>query len=162
MAFGAEGRQVALVTEKAGKCLLRIARAGQAEQTIPVSVGDEKLALGGLCFSAKGDRVFASLGRQSGTNVSFGLVEIPLDGRPAQRTDLFPGPNKADLDSVLYLQPALSHDGKTMAMASTYLFGEPGATGASGCALFLVDLSRTPHKVSQVPVALPQMNHPFK
>jgi len=166
LAFSADGRQVAMVSDNDDPCLLRIARSGQAEQSILLSAGDERLQLGGLCFSPRGDLVFASFARETKTetNVTFGVLTVPLDGRPARRTLLFTGPEKADRDSVVYLQPGLSHDGKTLALASTYLFGDPDQhmRNPSDCALYLVDVSKTPHRVRKVTLPLPRPDHPFK
>ena len=77
---------------------------------------------------------------------------------------LFTGPEKMDNDLAMYLQFGLSHDGNSVALCSTYLFGEvkEGQKTESGCALYLIDVSKAPHVVSKVPLALPKEDHPFK
>ena len=166
LAFSGDGKQVALVSEQGGKCQILLVRAGQAERTIPVATKGESLAIGGLCFSAKGDKLFASFlrGAEGETNQTCGLLGIPLEGGPAQRTVLFTLRKNMDNDMAMYLQPGVSRDGKTVAMCSTFLFAEAqaGQTTDPGCALFLIDVSKTPHVVSKVPLALPKEGHSFK
>jgi len=166
LAISADGQQVALVSEQGDKCQVLLARAGQAERTIPVAAKDEILELGGLCFSAKGDKLFASFlrGAKAETNITCGLLDIPIDGGPAQRTVLFSGMKKMDDHSAMYLQPGLSRDGKTVAICTTYVFTEveEGKKTEPGCALFLIDVSQTPHVVRKVPLPLPKEEDPFK
>lgn len=164
VAISADGRRLAWLHRTGHLRTLRVARSGAATQAIPVGSTTEDLSIGGLCFSEKGDRVFGSFARKTGAEApcSYGLLEIPLDGQPVQSIRLFDGPPKGDTDAVLYLQPALSHDGKTLAVCNTYVAGDPdGAPGAaSRTALFLVDLTRQPRVVREVALPLPKATHP--
>ena len=161
-AFSADGRQVALVSDKG---TLRLARAGQPEQIIPLAAGEERINLSCPCFSPRGDTLYAAFALETNiqTNLTFGIVSVPLDGRPAQRTMLFTGPEAADRDCVVYLQPGLSNDGKTLAISSSYLFGDPATEGQKqkDCALFLIDVSKTPHRVRKIALPLPKADHSF-
>ena len=52
-------------------------------------------------------------------------------------------------------QAAISHDGKTAAIASTYLACSEKEFKAADCALFIVDLSNPKWKVTKVPIPMP-------
>jgi hypothetical protein len=97
---------------------------------------------------------------EAATNVSFGLLEIPLNGGSARRTMLLSGVGKRDDDSVLYFQIGLSNDGKTAAVASTYLAGDDEEFKADDCALFLIDLADPQRKVTKVRIPLPPKPKP--
>jgi hypothetical protein len=56
---------------------------------------------------------------------------------------------------VFYFQAAISHDGKTAAVSSTYLACTEKEFKPADCALFLVDLSDAKWKVTKVPIPLP-------
>jgi len=165
VAFSPAGPVVAIAGDKDGRAALTLIRAGAAPQTLSVSGEAETLALGGLSFSHKGDAVLAAYVRTaaSETNTSVGVVEIPLDGQPPKRIQLFTGPANLDSDLALYLQPAVSHDGRTLALVNTYLCAEPAADGEAQmpCALFLVELDKSPRGIRQIPLPAPRPDHPF-
>jgi hypothetical protein len=83
--------------------------------------------------------------------MSYGLMEIPFsDAPPRELTLINDAPVEDDNSSAYYFQTAISHDGKTAAIASTYLDCKPADR-----ALFLVDLSDPQWKVTKVPIPTP-------
>lgn len=89
------------------------------------------------------------------TNPSLGIIEVPLQGGELLRTTLIPRMKGGDLERVLYFQPSVSHDGKTLAVASTYVAAGDDQMASEDCALFLVDLTGPQRKVTRVPVPRP-------
>jgi hypothetical protein len=109
-------------------------------------------------FFPKGDKLWASFQKgtkDNGTNVfSFGIIEIPLSDAPVREITLIKGLRTKEQDLGFYFQAAMSHDGKTAAVASTYLACLEEFK-PEDCALFLVDLSDPNRKVTKVPITMP-------
>ena len=162
-AFDPRGQQLAFFSSDTPPALL-VARSGSPLRSIPLIFANDQVELGGLCFSGKGDRVFAAYLSPDPTtnNATCGLLEIPLDASPLSRTPLFQRPGRSDKGDILYLQPELSHDGKTVALCNTYFYANPRASDTNSAVLFLVDVSRHPARVSRFPLPLPSSDHPFK
>lgn len=89
------------------------------------------------------------------TNVVLGIIEVPLQGGELRRLTLVPRMRGGELERVLYFQPSVSHDGKTLAVASTYVAAGDAQVASEDCALFLVDLADPQRKVTRVPVPRP-------
>ena len=85
-------------------------------------------------------------------------MEIPLNDAPVRRTVLIKTTGLKDDSAALYFQAGFSHDGKTAALASTYLTCDNKDFKPEDCALFLVDLSDANRKVTKVPIPLPVKN----
>ena len=156
IAFSRDAKRFAYCCEEKSLWVAHILESGKEEKLLPISGSATDLALGNLQFSPKGDILYASFmdfgpGR---TNASFGFIEIPINGGPAKQTSLITGAGKHDEGSCLYFQFDVSHDGRTLTVASTYLAYDPPLK-ADDCALFLVDLAVSPHKVTKVPIPLP-------
>lgn len=166
LAFSPDGRR--LVTAQAGeKARLSLLQGGKAPQTILLPAEDgEELEVGGICFAPRQDTVHVSyLSKRAGqTNVSLGVFTVPLDNKPIVRTPIVPALGKVDGKAARYFQPASSHDGKMLALTTTYFFGEKEAMHlyAKECALFLVDLTKKPHQVKRVPLAVPKADKQSK
>lgn len=157
IAFGRDGRQVAFLRKEQGAFSLRLLAVGQPPRTIPLATQKKETFLGSLALSPKGDVAYVSFAERmkTETNCSLGFMEIPLDGRPAQRTALFTRQGKTDEDMVRYLQLGLSHDGRLLAVSSTYLSvddDEPSRQ-ANECGLFLADLTQKPPRITKVPLS---------
>ncbi len=155
VAFSEDGKQIAWVSEKGGTTGVRLVRAGQAVRALPLSARVEVTSLGNLCFSRKQDLLYASFaGRNKGdARLSLGVLEIPLDGRPTQHTFVLEGTDNMETEPAVYFQINLSHDGQTLAASSTYLLGDKDKPmiKLSDYGLFLIDVSKWPHKVTRVP-----------
>jgi hypothetical protein len=108
-------------------------------------------------FLAGGDCIWATCAKTlAGTNItSFGLVELPLNEKPIVDTTLVGAASRKESKAATYFQGSVSHDGKTLAVASTYLAFMDANLSADDCALFLVDLSHADRRVTRVPVAIP-------
>jgi len=89
------------------------------------------------------------------TNAALGIIEVPLQGGELRRLTLVPRMRGGELERVLYFQPSVSHDGKTLAVASTYVAAGDAQIAWEDCALFLVDLADPQRKVTRVPVPRP-------
>jgi hypothetical protein len=156
--FSPEAKQLALLRYESNSFRLTLHQPGQAGRRVAVQAPIDQLKVGNLCFSAKGDMLYGSFGGclAGETNFSLGILEIPLDGQPARPTVVIAGLKKCDQEMVRYFELALSHDGKTLAAATTYMCGEDSPLRPTDCALFLVDVSKRPHRISKV--SLPTMN----
>ena len=153
---GPGNRLVFVEKAEAGPRLVVLER-GKPEWTRPLSTPGGHLELGNLVISRGGDLLLASFRRtKEGSSVSaFGLIEIPLREGSARETVLIPACKVADESAAAYFQFGVSHDGKTAAVASTYLACVSQEFKGEDCALFLVDLSGPNRKVTKVPIALP-------
>jgi predicted acyl esterase len=85
-----------------------------------------------------------------------GVLEIPADGGAGRQIPLFRVTGKEDSD-VSTLQVDVSHDGKTLAAASTYLQRSSGSKAQQrlkpeDVALYFIDLSRPDRKITKVPI----------
>ena len=167
LAFSPDGRRIATIIKRGEKKVLSILQAGKEARTIPLPGGDEAdFEDGGLCFSPTQDVVFVSYQNvKSGeTKASLGVLTVPLDGKPIERTVLVPAIGGTNSNNAPFFQATPSHDGMTLAVATSYFFGDPEKTqgSAKDCALFLIDVTTRPHKITRVPLALPKKDKPFK
>ena len=89
------------------------------------------------------------------TNATLGIIEVSLEGGELRRTTLVHRVKGGELERVAYFQPSVSHDGKTLAVASTYVAAGDDQMAPEDCALFLVDLTDPQRKVTRVPVPRP-------
>jgi hypothetical protein len=112
--------------------------------------------------AANGKAVRASFQQANGTNsMAYGLMEIPFSEAPTRELVLIKDAPVDDESSGYYFQLAVSHDGKTAALASTYLACTDKGFKAADCALFLVDLSDPNWKVTKVPIPMPAKRPDF-
>jgi hypothetical protein len=87
--------------------------------------------------------------------MSYGLMEIPFSDGPTREIVLIKGAPVDDEILAFYFQMAVSHDGKTAAVASTYLACTDKGFNPADCALFLVEMSEPDWKVTKVPIPVP-------
>jgi hypothetical protein len=156
-AYDKEGNTVAFPEHVGGAERLVVLRQGKPIFTRSLGAAGEELAFGNAGFSFKGDALWATFQKKlKGTNqVAYGLVEIPLSDAPLRETILIPAAEASDDASTFYFQAAVSHDGKTAAIATTYLACASKEFKPEDCALFFVDLSDPNRKVTKVPLPLP-------
>ena len=162
VAVSRDGKKLALLPREKSNPVLRLVSAPGTERTLPLGLGDEKVAFGNACFSAQGDILYAAFASEQNTNtLSLGFMAIPLDGKPLRRSVLVSDVGPADKDAVLYFQVDLSHDGKTLAACSSIqAMFEKSTLKPQDCALFLVDVSRPEGKVEKIPVPFPRKAKP--
>jgi hypothetical protein len=158
LAYDHSGKRLALVEEVEERPQLVVLENGKTTFTRRLGGPGQVFRFGSGMLSPKGNEVIVSYQRltQNETNVVYGLMEIPLSEAPVRETILIRRAANQDEMNVLYFQGAVSHDGKTAAVASTYLVCADTSLGADDCALFLVDLTDANRKVTKIPIALPR------
>jgi hypothetical protein len=139
-----------------GRPELVVWREGKVAFSRSVDMHSESVIFGNAALAASGKAVWATYERKVGTNAtSLGLIEIPFgEERPRDVTLIEQAPAEM-AGGVFYMQAAISHDGKTAAVASTYLGAGEKGIKPEDCALFFVDLSDPKLKVSKVPIPVP-------
>jgi len=154
-----DGRRMAFLTEKDKESAVVVYRGDRLEKSLQLGDGEPRLKLGYVQWSPDGQTLYAPYRHQAAnaTNVSFGVLEMPLNGRPMRRVPVLAGLGDGDESDILFFQIGLSHDGKTIAVASTYLMGdEKPHLRPEDYALFLVDLSSPKRPILRVRLPLPQ------
>jgi hypothetical protein len=135
---------------------LLVLRDGQPIFARSLDTRGQQRNFGNAILAANGKGLWATFQQTKGTNtMSYGLMEIPFSDAPPRELVLI---NEAPVEgepSVFYFQAAISHDGKTAAVSSTYLACTEKEFKPADCALFLVDLSDAKWKVTKVPIPLP-------
>ncbi len=146
-ALGYDEEKVEVVFIENGVEKSRVAVCGEAE----------KVSLGAFAISPISRTAYAPYFREheGRTNVSVGIVEFPFPRGEPRRTVLIERMEEPDDGEALYFQPSVSHDGKTLAIASTYLVAGDQQTKKDDCALFLIDLTDAERKVTRVPIEQP-------
>jgi hypothetical protein len=156
--LGRDGGRMAFLSEKGGETAVLVYRGAKLEKTLRLGGGESRLKLGHVQWSPDGQTLYAAYWRQavSATNCSFGVLEMPLNDRPMRHIPVLEGLGNGDDSDIVFFQIGLSHDGKTIAVASTYLTGdEKLEMRPEDCALFLVDLSSPKRPVLRVRLPLP-------
>jgi hypothetical protein len=151
-----DGSRVVLVCRDSETNSIVVYRGKELEKRVSWGPKAERVFLGNLEWGPDEQRVYTVYARELKADeplMELGLADIPLNGGPPQRVPLC---QVADKQAPLaYFQFALSPDGKTAAVASTYLAQEESFKPAD-CALFLVDLGSPEHKVNKIPIAVPE------
>jgi len=158
VAISRDGQRLAFTDTEEGKPVCRVLQNGKLFKTLPLLGENSELVFGNAQFSPSGAMLYASFmdAGAGGTNGSGGVIEIPLDGGALRRNTLISGLGEVDNDFALYFQLDLAKDGKTLAIASTYLAYEEGhKLKPANCALFLLNLADPQRAVTRVPVPLP-------
>lgn len=162
-AVSRDGSRVALLCNRSGENLLRIYEGRELSKTVPAKVGTNAVQIGNFVFSPDGSTLYAACSRrppqtkEAGVAQQCGILELPLTGTPAREIPLFPLQEEWDKEEPVFLfQLDLSHDGKTLAVCSTYLVvEEPARLKTEDLALYLVDLTHPDRKVTKVPIPPP-------
>ncbi len=165
LAVSRDGKRLAFADTENDKQVCRVLQNGKPFKTVPLPESEEKLSFGNAQFAPDGEMVYISfLDRGTGgTNASFGVFELPLNGGALRRNTLIQGCGIKDDTFVLYFQLDVSNDGRTLAVASTYLAyendgGSRQLKKPEDCALFLLNLADPQRKVTRVPVPLPPLD----
>lgn len=156
--FSPKTGQIIFVSEDKEKGLtLKVFKGGTVKFSRDLKVDDKKLGVGPfLDLTPDGETVLAVYGAlpRGQTNCEYGLLEIPLSKAPLRLTPLFHADTNEDI-GLLFAQPSLSHDGKTWAIATSYLYRQNKSLTPEDSALFLVDLSKAKRPVTKVPIPVP-------
>lgn len=158
LAISRDGKRLAFIDPSDGKSVCRVLQGGKLLKTLPLPGNESDMAFGNAQFAPGGDVLYASFmdGGVGETNASFGVLELPLDGGTFRRHTLVSGLGKVDDSAALYFQLDVSKDGKTLAIASTYLaYEDTHKLKPADCALFLLNLADPQRAVTRVPVPLP-------
>jgi hypothetical protein len=159
-AYDPRGLAVAFVQKTGDASRLVALRQGKPPFERPLGVPGEKWIFGNGGFFPAGDKVWATCQKPSGTNsVACSLIEIPLSDAPVRETILIPDIGSGSEESAAYFQASLSHDGKTAAVASTFLACALDDFKPQDCALFLIDLGSPDRKVTRIAIPF-TANHP--
>jgi len=162
IAYDKAGRVLAILGSGAETNELVVLRDGQPIFKRSLDARGQKRCFGNAIFAANGKALRATFRQAKGTNtVCYGLMEIPFSDAPPRELTLINSAPKGDEPAVYYFQAAISHDGKTAAIASTYLACTEEEFKPADCALFLVDLSDPKWKVTKVPVPMPAKRPDF-
>ena len=162
-AFDPNLRQVIFVTEEPTNRTLKVMNEkGLAfSRTLACESTNATLEKLGpwLLTGPKNDRVWTCYLRKETdakeNDAEFGLVEIPLNRDPLRRIALFR--IKKESEVMGFVQPTLSHDGQTIALASICLvLDDEPLIKTEDCALYLVEVGQAEPKITKVPIALPQ------
>jgi Tol biopolymer transport system component len=157
-AFNPTDGRIALVITESNQPALQIIKDGQIEFSRPLNHSADKLVVGPfLDFTPDRKGVVSAYCAQADgqTNAEYGLIEIPLNQKPLRFTPLFHARKSSDDTDLLFAQPSLSHDGKTWAIATTYLYLQSESLAPADCALFLVNLTKAGRPVTKIPIPVP-------
>jgi hypothetical protein len=156
-AVSRDGARVALAGEKDSVPEILVFERNQLRNTIPIGSKADDMKLGFFQWSRDGATLYGVFRTKvAETEYQLGVLEIPAAGGTARRIPLFRVTGKEDSD-VMTLQVDVSHDGKTLAAASTYLqrssaSKEQRRLKPEDVALYFIDLSRPDRKITKVPI----------
>jgi hypothetical protein len=156
-AFDPATRRVAYVSDENDSPELQIQKDGQFVLTRPLARGEGKLVSGPfLDFTPDGKSVVTAyrFKPEEQTNAEYGLLEIPLDTGALRWTPLFHA-KPGDKEELLYAQASLSHDGKTWAIATSYLYLINESLRPEDCALYIVEVGQAKPKINKVFITPP-------
>jgi hypothetical protein len=158
LAYDSEGKRLAFGDEgEAGAARFVLLENGVEVFSRPFT-NHTKVSFGSAVLSPRGDLLLASY-RQAvaGTNrADFGLMEIPLNKGPIRQTPIVSNLESKEDMSAFYWQLGLSHDGSTVALASTWISAAGDKPDPEKCGLYFVDLKSPSRKVTRVPVPIPK------
>ena len=158
LAVSRDGKRIAFADTENDKQVCRVLQTGKPFKTVPLPESAKKLSFGNAQFAPSGEVLYVSFmdPGAGGTNGSFGVFEIPLNGGALRRITLIQGLASIDDSFALYFQLDVSNDGKTLAIASTYLaYEKDGELKPADCALFLVNLADPQRAITRMPIPLP-------
>jgi hypothetical protein len=156
-AVSRDGARVALAGEKDDVPQILVFEGNQLRNTIPIGGKADEINVGYFQWSRDGSTLYGVFRTKvADSEYQLGVLEIPAAGGAARRIPLFRVTGKEDSD-VMTLQVDVSHDGKTLAAASTYLQPSSGSKAQprlkpEDVALYFIDLSRPDRKVTKVPI----------
>jgi hypothetical protein len=156
-AVSRDGARVALAGEKDNVPQILVFERNQLRNTIPIGGKADDMKLGFFQWSRDGSTLYGVFrAKVAETEYQLGVLEVPVAGGAARRIPLFRVTGKEDSD-MFTLQVDVSHDGKTLAAASTYLqrssdSKEQRRLKPEDVALYFIDLSRPDRTITKVPI----------
>jgi hypothetical protein len=156
-AVSRDGARVAIAGGKDDEQQILVFEGNQLRNSIPIGGKTDEMRLGFFQWSHDGATLYGVFRTKvAETEYQLGVLEIPASGGAARRIPLFRVTAKEDSD-MSTLQVDVSHDGKTIAAASTYLQTSSGAKAQrrlkpEDLALYFIDLSRPDRKITKVPI----------
>jgi hypothetical protein len=156
-AVSRDGARVAIAGGKDDEQQILVFEGNQLRNSIPIGGKTDEMRLGFFQWSHDGATLYGVFRTKvAETEYQLGVLEIPASGGAARRIPLFRVTGKEDSD-MSTLQVDVSHDGKTIAAASTYLQTSSGAKAQrrlkpEDLALYFIDLSRPDRKITKVPI----------
>ena len=157
-AVSRDGARVAIAGGKDDEQQILVFEGNQLRNTIPIGGKTDDMRLGFFQWSRDGATLYGVFRTKvADSEYQLGVLEIPASGGVARRIPLFRVTGKEDSDMPT-LQVDVSHDGKTIAAASTYLQTSSDAKAQrrlkpEDLALYFIDLSRPDRKITKVPIA---------
>jgi hypothetical protein len=126
----------------------------------PILTDGGSISVGMFQWSKDGTALYFTYRKTlPGDRYQFGVLEVPMTGTGNRSIPLFEAAGKGDGD-IFAMQLDISHDGRTLASASTYLQTplpkllnkEPARVKPADLALYFIDLSAADRKVTKVPI----------
>jgi len=162
MAYDQTGRTFVFLEGGEETNAVLVVRDGQPVFTRSLDTRGREREFINAILAPNGKAVRASFRQAHGTNrMAYGLMEIPFSDAPAREVTLIKDSPNGREENSYYFQMAVSHDGKTAAVASTYLACTDEEFKPADCALFLIDLSDPNWKVTRVPIPMPAKRPDF-
>jgi hypothetical protein len=158
LCLSANGSHLAVAGAPGEHSGLRLIPTDRPDQLVEIAMPAGCKRLTGLVFRPDGKTLYAAgVQREKvGDSSRFGLYDIPLDSRSVRWIPLTREAAPFKDSDALFFQPGVSHNGQTVALATTYLCVESNDVTPSDCSLFLVDVGDPQRRVTRVPVPLPK------
>jgi hypothetical protein len=160
-AVSRDGQRLGVLTRKehASQVLVfETSTPGGPPRALSIGTEAERIDPGEFQWSRDGSAVYCVFRKEvADDQYQFGVLEVPVDGKAVRQIPLFRVSGSGENADAFAFQVDVSHDGKTLAAASTYLqtpFGKKEAQRLKpeDLALYFVDLSRQDRRVTKVPI----------
>jgi len=158
LAVSRDGSRIAVMGKKDELFHVLVFGGKDLVATIPFGAPAEKLEPGNLQWSPDASTLYAVYVKPmaDGARNQFGVLELPVNGGPSRQIPLFVVEGDTEDITAFVFQIDLSHDGQTLAGASTYVWlGEESELKAEDLALYLIDLTRPDRRVTKIPIPVP-------
>lgn len=130
---------------------------GEVKRRVALGGEGEEVSVNVFAISPRNHTAYAPYWKKTkgDTHIEAGILELPFPDGELRRVPLIGRVELGEGAGAWCFQPSVSHDGKTLAIASTYLVAGDAQVAKNDCALFLVDLSDPGRQVTRVPVPWP-------
>jgi hypothetical protein len=166
LAVTRDGSRVALGGTRGKVPEILIFENKKLARTVPIGSAEHAILAGNFQWSPDGAVLYVMTLKAAGDDQhhQFAVLEVPAGGGASRETPLLVVAGNHEDADVFAFQLDVSHDGKTLAAAATYLqTPAPKLSGGNkelpaprvrpeDLALYLVDLSRPDRKVTKLPV----------
>ena len=164
-AVSRDGTRLAVLSESENSRdpLISVFQNGRLLRKLPMDSETNGIdEIGTFEWSKDGNTLYCIYAKNlhKGDSHQFGIVEVRADGSAMRAIPLFSGDIGRFDEDIFVSQLDISHDGKTLALASTY-HGGPDFK-PEDLALYFIDLSRADRRITMVPIPLPPKPEPTK